>query len=95
MGAVVLSLSTPYYGVSGQDGVVSLHNVPPGSYRLNLWSENAQAVNQTVEERIIQVANEPVHLGEITVQATTDALANHKNKFGEDYQPSHDPSYQK
>jgi plastocyanin len=91
MGAVVLALSTPYYGISGEDGVVSLHNVPPGSYRLNIWSENAQAVNQTTEQRVIQVSNEPVHLGDITLEGTTDASADHKNKFGEDYRPSRDP----
>src|SRR5579863_10289277 len=32
MGAVVLALTTPYYGVSAASGVVSIHNVPPGSY---------------------------------------------------------------
>src|SRR5579871_6424475 len=35
MGAVVLSLSTPYYGISTASGLVVIHNVPPGSYRLN------------------------------------------------------------
>ena len=95
MGAVILALSTPLYGVSGPDGVVSVHNVPPGSYRLNIWSENAQTTNQPVEERIVQVSAEPVHLGEITLQTTTGVLANHKNKFGEEYPPVRDPGYQK
>jgi plastocyanin len=95
MGAVILALSTPLYGISGENGVVSVHNVPPGSYWLNIWSENAQAVNQTAEGRIIQVSTEPVRLGEITLQTATDALTNHKNKFGEDYPPVRDPSYQK
>src|ERR1700760_4170026 len=34
MGAVVLALSTPYYAVSDADGVVTIHNVPPGRYRV-------------------------------------------------------------
>jgi plastocyanin len=93
MGAVVLALSTPYYGISGENGVVILHNVPPGSYRLNIWSENGQPANSNVSERLVQVSTEPVHLGDITLQAKTDPLANHKNKFGEDYQPNHDPNY--
>ncbi|HEX3968969.1 MAG TPA: hypothetical protein VHW70_13455 [Edaphobacter sp.] len=93
MGAVVLALSTPYYGISGENGVVVLHNVPPGSYRLNLWSENGQPSNPDISGKIVQVANEPVHLGEITLQEKTDPLANHKNKFGEDYRPNHDPKY--
>ena len=30
MGAIVLSLNTPYFGVSGENGVVAIHNVPAG-----------------------------------------------------------------
>jgi plastocyanin len=93
MGAVVLALSTPYYGISGENGIVILHNVSPGSYQLNIWSENGQLANSNISERIVQVSTEPVHLGDITLQAKTDPLENHKNKFGEDYQPNHDPIY--
>jgi plastocyanin len=93
MGAIVLTLNTPYYGISGENGVVILHNVPPGSYRLNVWSENGQPANPSVSQRIVQVSTDAVHLGDITLQAATDALANHKNKFGEDYEPNHDPKY--
>jgi plastocyanin len=91
MGAIVLALSTPYYGVSGENGTVVLHNVPPGSYRLNVWSENGEPAN--APERIVQVSNDAVHLGDITLQAKTDLSANHKNKFGEEYQPNHNPKY--
>jgi plastocyanin len=93
MGAIVLALSTPYYGISGENGVVTLHNVPPGSYRLNVWSENGQFANAGESQRIVQVSAEAVHLGDITVQATKDPLANHKNKFGEDYEPSRGTKY--
>jgi plastocyanin len=93
MGAIVLSLSTPYYGVSSENGLVVVHNVPPGAYRLNVWSENGQPANPTVSERIVQVSTEPVHLGEITLQATKGPLTDHKNKFGEDYPPSSNPKY--
>jgi plastocyanin len=93
MGAVVLALNSPYYGVSANNGVVVLHNVPPGSYRLNVWSENGELTNPNTPERIVQVSSEPVRLGEIALQATMGPLANHKNKFGEDYQPNHDQKY--
>jgi hypothetical protein len=89
----VLALSTPYYGIAGENGVVALHNVPPGSYRLNVWSENGQLANPSASQKIVQVSTEAVHLGDIILQATTDALTNHKNIFGEDYEPSHDPKY--
>jgi plastocyanin len=93
MGAVVLALSTPYYGISARDGVVSIHNVPPGSYRLNVWSENGEPVDQAAVEQIIQVSSEPMRLGNITLQPTADALVHHENKFGEDYKPGHDLHY--
>jgi len=93
MGAIVLALNTPYYGVSGENGVVSLHNVPAGNYRLNVWSENGQLANPNASERIVQVSNDAVHLGDITLQTATDALAHHKNKFGEDYEPSGNQKY--
>jgi hypothetical protein len=93
MGAIVLALNTPYYGISGENGLVSLHNVPAGSYRLNVWSESGQLSNPDVSQRIVQVSTDTVHLGDITLQTTTDALAHHKNKFGEDYEPSRDQKY--
>jgi plastocyanin len=92
MGAIVLALNTPYYGISGENGSVTINNVPPGSYRLNVWSENGQLANGD-EQRIMQVSSETTRLGNITIQTATDALANHKNKFGEDYQPNREPKY--
>lgn len=93
MGAIVLALSTPYYGISDANGVVVLRNVPPGSYRLNLWSENGQPANPDLSQSIVRVSTELVHLGDITLQPKTDPLANHKNKFGEDYRPDPNPKY--
>src|SRR5260370_32548605 len=72
MGAIVLALNTPYYGISGENGVVALHNVPAGSYRLSVWSGNGQPGNPEESQQIVQVSTNPVHLGEITLQATTD-----------------------
>ena len=87
MGAVVLSLSTPYYGVSGADGSVTIHGVPPGNYRLNLWSEHAEVSSLTAAERDVHVASGNVQLGQIQLRQAADPMANHKNKFGEDYPP--------
>jgi plastocyanin len=93
MGAIVLALNTPYYGISDDNGFVALHNVPAGTYRLNVWSENGQLANPDASERIVQVSTEPVHLGDISLQTSTDVLSHHKNKFGEDYQPSREQKY--
>jgi hypothetical protein len=93
MGAVVLALTTPYYGVSTAAGAVAIHGVPPGSYRLHVWSEAAKSANPVDAERTVQVGTTPVTLGEIPLEAAADPMANHKNKFGDDYPPTHNPPY--
>jgi plastocyanin len=93
MGAIVLAISTPYYGISGESGFVVIRDVPPGTYRLNVWSENGQLANPTQSQRIVQVSTDAVHLGDITLQSAADPLSNHKNKFGEDYEPTRDTKY--
>jgi hypothetical protein len=93
MGAIVLALSTPYYGVSGENGFVVIHDVPPGAYRLNVWTENGQLANPAQSQRIVQVSTDAVYLGDITLQSAPDPLSNHKNKFGDDYKPTRDTKY--
>jgi len=93
MGAVVLALSTPYYAVSTPAGAVTIRNVPPGSYRLHIWSESGQSANPAENERSVQVASTPVHLGQIVLESTANPMDHHKNKFGEDYRPTHETPY--
>jgi plastocyanin len=40
MGAVVLAVESPYFGVSDRTGHISISNVPPGTYSLHVWYEN-------------------------------------------------------
>jgi len=41
MAAVVLTVESPYFGVSDKTGHISIGNVPPGTYVLHVWYENA------------------------------------------------------
>ena len=93
MGAVVLALSTPYFAVSGAGGMVTIHNVPPGSYRLHLWSEAAQSANPVGTEKIVQVGAGSVPLGDIDLEAVANPMEHHTNKFGEAYRPNHESPY--
>ena len=57
MGAVIVSLSTPYYGISGpHDGMVTLHSVSPGRYRLNIWAENVSADRLNALSRPVEIS---------------------------------------
>lgn len=85
MGAVVLALSTPFYGVSGSSGTIVIHGVPPGSYHLNVWSERAKPLKPEDFPREIQISPTTANLGVIEMKAADSARSNHKNKFGETY----------
>ena len=90
MGAVVVALSTPYWGISTASGSLAIHNVPPGSYRMHVWSEAARGADA---ERTVQVGASPISLGEIALEGAADPMAHHKNKFGEDYRMDHEHNY--
>jgi plastocyanin len=83
MGAIVLALNTPYFAVSDANGAVTVHDVPAGTYRLNVWGERFQASG--AGSRIVQVSPQGTALGTIELSVGANPLVNHKNKFGEEY----------
>jgi plastocyanin len=85
MGAVVISLSTPYYGVSSRDGSIILHDVPPGRYRLHVWAENVPVDRLDALSRIVETAGPNTDLGVLSLQVTGSLMKHHANKFGESY----------
>jgi plastocyanin len=93
MGAVIISVSTPYYAVSAADGTVTIHNVPAGSYRLKMWAEDVPAGQLTAAERTVEIGNAHAQLGTIRLDARGDIMKQHKNKFGESYAPAHKDLY--
>jgi plastocyanin len=88
MGAVVISLSTPFYAVSQADGRILLRHVPPGRYRLHVWAENVDLQTLNGLSRDVQVDAQNNQLGTFYLQVTAGQAASHKNKFGEDYAPA-------
>jgi plastocyanin len=87
MGAVIISLSTPYYGVSTRDGTVVLHNVPPGGYRLNVWAENVSADGLNALSRFVEISAKNTNIGTLTMESSGNVMSHHQNKFGESYNP--------
>jgi len=86
MGAVIITLRTPYFTVAGSSGVISLHGVPPGDYELHIWAEGADLKELQDLSRHVHIASSQADLGTVRVYVTS-GLAPHKNKFGEDYPP--------
>lgn len=86
MSAVVIALTTPYYGISDDRGQLAIPNVPPGSYKLHMWSEAASPEDLNSNIREVQISAETADLGELQVRRARPSLA-HKNKYGHDYDP--------
>jgi plastocyanin len=94
MGAVVLALSTPFYGLSEADGTVTIRDVPAGNYRVNVWSESALPANAAETSRVVEVGSSGVvRLGEIPMRPSGSVMEGHTNKFGEEYRPEAKPPY--
>jgi plastocyanin len=87
MGAIIISLSTPYFAVSRRDGSITLHNVPPGTYRLNVWAENVANDRLNALSRTVEITSQNNQLGTLHLETSGDVMKTHKNKFGESYTP--------
>lgn len=85
MGAVVIALNTPVYAISQPGGLVVLHNVPFGNYRLHVWAENVPLGQLTLLERDVWIDSTHTQLGELQLQTSGDVMKHHENKFGKEY----------
>jgi len=86
MSAVVVALATPYYAVSDARGELSIPDVPPGRYQMQVFHTSVSADTLRALTREITVAPGETTLGSITL-AESDVTVAHKNKYGRDYDP--------
>jgi plastocyanin len=84
MSAVVVALATPYYAISDARGDVSLPNVPPGRYRLQVFHSSVAPDALRALSREITIGPGDTSIGSLTL-AETDVTLNHKNKYGRGY----------
>jgi plastocyanin len=97
MSAVVIAVTTPYYGMSDRHGQVTIPHVPPGHYILRFWYD--EALPETLQNltREITISADTSNLGALRLPATSLALA-HQNLYGHDYpppQPDNSPGYER
>lgn len=86
MSAVVIALATPYYAVSDRRGDLSIPNVPPGRYALQVFHSAVSSGTLRALNREITVAPGDRTLGTFSLSASDLTLA-HQNKYGRDYDP--------
>jgi plastocyanin len=84
MSAVVIALATPYYGISDARGELSIPDVPPGRYEMQVFHPAIAPEALRAMTREITVAPGDTSLGALTL-AEPNAVATHKNKYGRDY----------
>jgi len=96
MSAVVVTLNTPYYGISDQQGNFSISGVPEGRYQLNLWHERATPEQLTIQSRAVRIGPANSDLGILRINEEGYIPRPHQNKYGEDYNPERNkPLYKK
>jgi len=92
MAAVIVTLRTPYFAAGTRSGPLELHDVPIGDYELHVWAEGADPRELQELSRRVHIGSSQRDLGTLRVYVT-GSLADHKNKFGEDYRPEPAQSY--
>ncbi len=84
MSAVVIALATPYYAISDARGEITIPNVPPGRYQLQVFHSAVAPDALRTLSRVITVGPETTSVGSIAL-AETDVTVAHRNKYGKDY----------
>jgi plastocyanin len=84
MSAVVVAVSTPYYGISDVRGQIQIANVPPGRYALQVFHPSAPPDTLHALNREITVSSGDSTLGTFSLKQS-DFDLEHKNKYGRDY----------
>lgn len=84
MSAVVIALATPYYAISDSRGGLSIANVPPGRYQLQVFHSAVAPADLRALNREITINDGDTTLGSFML-TEGDITVAHKNKYGRDY----------
>ena len=84
MSAVVIAVATPYYAISDARGELTIPDVLPGRYQVQVFHSSVAPDTLRAMNREITVAPGDTSLGTFTLTETDLALS-HKNKYGHDY----------
>jgi plastocyanin len=87
MTGVVLAVDSSLFGVTGKTGRYSIADVPPGNYTIHVWYEDSTPESLTGLQKAVVVEGENRTLAMISVPVVKQPQKNHKNKYGQDYDP--------
>ena len=55
MSAIVVTVATPYFATSDEEGAVTINNVPEGHYQLKVWHERTSDEELAAQSRVVRV----------------------------------------
>jgi plastocyanin len=87
MTGVVLAIDSEFFGVSDKAGHYAIANVPAGKYLLHVWYENAYPEALQELQRNVKMEGGSRTLPTISVSVLAQPRTDHKNKYGQDYDP--------
>ncbi len=93
MSAVVVALGTPYYGISGKTGAVTIRDVPDGRYELRVWYERSLPGDLKSVSRVVNISSVSRNLGVVAISENPGFSLTHTNKYGQDYTPPPTQTY--
>jgi plastocyanin len=88
MTGVVLTIDSELFAITDKGGHYSIAGVTPGKYVLHVWYENATQESLQALQRQVTIENGNQILPPISVKAIKPTPAEHKNKYGQDYDPA-------
>jgi hypothetical protein len=96
MSAVVIAVSSPYYGISDAHGRVAIAHVPAGRYTLRIWYEDTLPEQLNNLTREVTISQDDSSLGAMRLPAANLPPV-HQNMYGRDYPPPlpDSPSYER
>jgi plastocyanin len=93
MSAVIVTVATPFFGVTAPDGTFAIKSpAPGGAYDLNIWHERCDTRQLEALRRKITVDSAGADLGVIRLDEAGYIPKAHKNKFGDNYPAAHGTS---
>ena len=87
MTGVVLAVDSSMYALSDKSGRYMINAVPPGRYTMHVWYENAKPESLANLQRTVVVDDTTRTLPTVSVPVVKQIQKEHKNKYGQDYDP--------
>jgi plastocyanin len=91
MNAYVLALETPYFAISNARGQITIPEVAPGRYRLEIWYERAESAELARISKNVAVVAPDTALGTMEIQESSRMVPAHTDKHGRAYEVDRSP----